>query len=180
MNIRCSKRCAKPVRPGRSRAEPTWYQMFTADDRHAVVLVEDHVQAVGQRELGVRQLDLARAPRRRRATGWAGAAAAGASASIRTRTARFIGAILSCIGRAASATLCVAASFVMKYRAMAEAAPLVGVIMGSKSDWETMRQADEILTRFGVPHECRIVSAHRTPGVDGRVRGVGGGPRPRR
>jgi 5-(carboxyamino)imidazole ribonucleotide mutase len=42
-------------------------------------------------------------------------------------------------------------------------APLVAVIMGSKSDWETMRHADEILTRFGVPHECAIVSAHRTP-----------------
>src|ERR687889_484905 len=41
--------------------------------------------------------------------------------------------------------------------------PLVAVIMGSKSDWETMRHADEMLTRFGVPHECRIVSAHRTP-----------------
>ena len=43
--------------------------------------------------------------------------------------------------------------------------PLVAVIMGSKSDWETMRQADEILTRFDVPHECRIISAHRTPGL---------------
>jgi 5-(carboxyamino)imidazole ribonucleotide mutase len=41
--------------------------------------------------------------------------------------------------------------------------PLVAVIMGSKSDWDTMRHADEVLTRFGVPHECRIVSAHRTP-----------------
>jgi 5-(carboxyamino)imidazole ribonucleotide mutase len=41
--------------------------------------------------------------------------------------------------------------------------PLVGVIMGSKSDWETMRHADEMLTEFGVSHECRIVSAHRTP-----------------
>ena len=41
--------------------------------------------------------------------------------------------------------------------------PLVAVIMGSKSDWETMRHADEILTRFGVDHECGIVSAHRTP-----------------
>jgi 5-(carboxyamino)imidazole ribonucleotide mutase len=41
--------------------------------------------------------------------------------------------------------------------------PLVAVIMGSKSDWETMRHADEMLTRFGVSHECRIVSAHRTP-----------------
>jgi 5-(carboxyamino)imidazole ribonucleotide mutase len=41
--------------------------------------------------------------------------------------------------------------------------PLVGVIMGSKSDWETMRHAGETLTQFGVPHECRVVSAHRTP-----------------
>jgi 5-(carboxyamino)imidazole ribonucleotide mutase len=46
---------------------------------------------------------------------------------------------------------------------MSEARPLVGVIMGSQSDWDTMRQADEILTRFDVPHECQIVSAHRTP-----------------
>ena len=41
--------------------------------------------------------------------------------------------------------------------------PLVAVIMGSKSDWETMRHADDILTQFDVPHECQIVSAHRTP-----------------
>jgi len=41
--------------------------------------------------------------------------------------------------------------------------PLVGVIMGSTSDWETMRHAAETLERFGVPHECRVVSAHRTP-----------------
>src|SRR5205823_7557646 len=41
--------------------------------------------------------------------------------------------------------------------------PLVSVIMGSKSDWETMSQADAMLGRFGVPRECRIVSAHRTP-----------------
>lgn len=40
---------------------------------------------------------------------------------------------------------------------------LVAVIMGSKSDWETMRHAAETLERFGVPHESRIVSAHRTP-----------------
>jgi 5-(carboxyamino)imidazole ribonucleotide mutase len=40
---------------------------------------------------------------------------------------------------------------------------LVAVIMGSKSDWETMRQADEVLAQFNIPHECRIVSAHRTP-----------------
>ena len=41
--------------------------------------------------------------------------------------------------------------------------PLVGVIMGSKSDWETLRHADELLTQFEVAHECRVVSAHRTP-----------------
>jgi len=41
--------------------------------------------------------------------------------------------------------------------------PLVSVIMGSKSDWDTMRHADETLTRFGIAHECRVVSAHRTP-----------------
>jgi 5-(carboxyamino)imidazole ribonucleotide mutase len=41
--------------------------------------------------------------------------------------------------------------------------PLVAVIMGSKSDWETMSKADEVLTKFNVPHECRVVSAHRTP-----------------
>ncbi len=41
--------------------------------------------------------------------------------------------------------------------------PIVSVIMGSKSDWETMSHADEILSEFGVPHENLIVSAHRTP-----------------
>jgi len=35
--------------------------------------------------------------------------------------------------------------------------------MGSKSDWDVMRQADETLTSFGIPHECRVLSAHRTP-----------------
>ena len=43
------------------------------------------------------------------------------------------------------------------------AAPLVGVIMGSRSDWETMRHAVEILAALGVPHEVKVVSAHRTP-----------------
>lgn len=43
------------------------------------------------------------------------------------------------------------------------AAPLVGIIMGSKSDWETLRHAADLLQEFGVPHECRVVSAHRTP-----------------
>ena len=42
-------------------------------------------------------------------------------------------------------------------------APLVGIIMGSRSDWETMRHAAELLERLGVPHEARVVSAHRTP-----------------
>jgi 5-(carboxyamino)imidazole ribonucleotide mutase len=48
-------------------------------------------------------------------------------------------------------------------RRVSENRPLVGVIMGSKSDWETMSQTDAILTEFGIPHECQVVSAHRTP-----------------
>jgi 5-(carboxyamino)imidazole ribonucleotide mutase len=46
---------------------------------------------------------------------------------------------------------------------MAELRPLVGVIMGSQSDWDTMKQTAEILERFAVPHERLVVSAHRTP-----------------
>jgi len=42
--------------------------------------------------------------------------------------------------------------------------PLVGIIMGSKSDWETMRASADTLARFGVAHEAKVVSAHRTPG----------------
>lgn len=45
----------------------------------------------------------------------------------------------------------------------ASLSPLVGVIMGSKSDWETMQHAADVLKQFGVAHECRVVSAHRTP-----------------
>ncbi len=41
--------------------------------------------------------------------------------------------------------------------------PLIGVVMGSRSDWETMQHAAETLARLGVPHEVRVVSAHRTP-----------------
>jgi 5-(carboxyamino)imidazole ribonucleotide mutase len=41
--------------------------------------------------------------------------------------------------------------------------PLVAILMGSKSDWETMRHAAETLDRFGVAHEARVLSAHRTP-----------------
>jgi len=43
------------------------------------------------------------------------------------------------------------------------AKPLVVILMGSKSDWETMQNADAVLTQFGVDHECRVLSAHRTP-----------------
>ncbi|MBA3534693.1 MAG: 5-(carboxyamino)imidazole ribonucleotide mutase [Ardenticatenales bacterium] len=46
---------------------------------------------------------------------------------------------------------------------MNDTPPLVGVIMGSKSDWETMEHAHEMLKHFCVAHECRVVSAHRTP-----------------
>lgn len=46
---------------------------------------------------------------------------------------------------------------------MSDTPPLVGVIMGSQSDWATMRNATETLEKLGIPHEARIVSAHRTP-----------------
>jgi 5-(carboxyamino)imidazole ribonucleotide mutase len=41
--------------------------------------------------------------------------------------------------------------------------PVVGLVMGSRSDWETLRHASEILAELGIPHESRVVSAHRTP-----------------
>ena len=41
--------------------------------------------------------------------------------------------------------------------------PLVGVVMGSNSDWKVMQHAVDVLTEFGVPHEAKVVSAHRTP-----------------
>jgi len=46
---------------------------------------------------------------------------------------------------------------------MPESSPLVVVLMGSKSDWDVMRQSADVLANFGVPHECRVLSAHRTP-----------------
>lgn len=59
---------------------------------------------------------------------------------------------------------------------MTEFAPLVGIIMGSQSDWPTMTHAAEMLTRLQVPHEVRIVSAHRTPD---RLRDYAGSARSR-
>lgn len=47
--------------------------------------------------------------------------------------------------------------------ATSQATPLVGVIMGSKSDWEVLREACELLAALGVPYEAKVVSAHRTP-----------------
>ncbi len=46
---------------------------------------------------------------------------------------------------------------------MGTMAPLVGVVMGSRSDWETMKQATAILKEMGIPYEAKVVSAHRTP-----------------
>ena len=47
---------------------------------------------------------------------------------------------------------------------MQSTSPIIGIIMGSQSDWETMRHSAETLAEFGIPHEVKIVSAHRTPG----------------
>jgi 5-(carboxyamino)imidazole ribonucleotide mutase len=46
---------------------------------------------------------------------------------------------------------------------MTDSARLIGIIMGSRSDWETMREASATLTALDIPHECKVVSAHRTP-----------------
>jgi 5-(carboxyamino)imidazole ribonucleotide mutase len=46
---------------------------------------------------------------------------------------------------------------------MRDGGPLVGIIMGSKSDWETMRHAADLLDKLGIAHETKVVSAHRTP-----------------
>lgn len=46
---------------------------------------------------------------------------------------------------------------------MAASTPIIGIIMGSRSDWDTMRHASEVLDALDVPHECKVVSAHRTP-----------------
>lgn len=49
--------------------------------------------------------------------------------------------------------------------AMPDKVPLVSVIMGSTSDWPTMKACAETLQQFGIPHECRVMSAHRTPAL---------------
>ncbi len=46
---------------------------------------------------------------------------------------------------------------------VSEAPPIVGIIMGSRSDWDTMQEASAILLALGIAHECKVVSAHRTP-----------------
>ena len=46
---------------------------------------------------------------------------------------------------------------------MTDSAPRIGIIMGSRSDWDTMREASATLTALEIPHECKVVSAHRTP-----------------
>ena len=46
---------------------------------------------------------------------------------------------------------------------MSDAAPVIGIIMGSRSDWETMREASATLAALDIAHECKVVSAHRTP-----------------
>ena len=46
---------------------------------------------------------------------------------------------------------------------MSEAPPLIGIIMGSRSDWDTMQEASAILNALDIAHECKVVSAHRTP-----------------
>src|SRR5215510_1394698 len=55
--------------------------------------------------------------------------------------------------------------FELQFAAMSNEKPLVGIIMGSKSDWDAMKAAGEMLSKFGVAHESRVMSAHRTPAV---------------
>src|SRR4029077_7269010 len=61
--------------------------------------------------------------------------------------------------------LCVLSVYCVGIRFVTEPRALVGVIMGSKSDWDAMRQASEMLARFDIPHESKILSAHRTPAL---------------
>lgn len=56
-----------------------------------------------------------------------------------------------------------AARYIRDMRTSDPSAPLVGIIMGSKTDWETMRHASAVLDELGVPYEAKVVSAHRTP-----------------
>jgi hypothetical protein len=63
------------------------------------------------------------------------------------------------------------AKFSASPRPRVSASPLVAVLMGSKSDWDTMRAASETLANFGVAHESHVMSAHRTPGLASDFRG---------
>ncbi len=67
------------------------------------------------------------------------------------------------MGRIGEARKRTAKSISPSPRRPVSASPLVAVLMGSKSDWETMRAASETLAQFGVAHESRVMSAHRTP-----------------
>jgi 5-(carboxyamino)imidazole ribonucleotide mutase len=60
----------------------------------------------------------------------------------------------------------------VKKRQSQNSKSLVGVVMGSKSDWETMRSTSETLERFGVPHECHVMSAHRSPSLAAKFAGA--------
>jgi 5-(carboxyamino)imidazole ribonucleotide mutase len=51
----------------------------------------------------------------------------------------------------------------MKKAKLKPESPLVGIVMGSRSDWSTMKESAAFLEQLGIPHECRVVSAHRTP-----------------
>ena len=51
------------------------------------------------------------------------------------------------------------------HRVTASNNPLVAIVMGSQSDWDTMRHASETLEKFGIDHECRVISAHRSPSL---------------
>ncbi len=52
---------------------------------------------------------------------------------------------------------------IFRGRQVSEATPVIGIIMGSRSDWETMREASATLAALDIAHECKVVSAHRTP-----------------
>src|SRR5581483_8282450 len=130
-----------------------------ADDRHAVILVQDHGEAVAKRELRIGDLEPRRSGR--------------FFSGVRRRRLRERRRSGEQENQDASRHLLLHQSHLTTNRAketkgriitaVTDERPLVGVIMGSKSDWDTMKHAAEVLAAFDVPHEARIVSAHRTP-----------------